>query len=172
MKTRLAWALVLGICLVAMWRGTLWVIDTVVLEERTDAEIFSTHRVTALEELVMETLVPAALSEAVLQDETETNEQDDQGTWKSHYMSWKLPEGEDPGRMALRLQQLAQELAPDSHVYVTTEDELDVDLRIYVGKRLTHHLHLEPTLSADLPPQGEEPALVALVVTGFGSHSP
>ena len=63
-------------------------------------------------------------------------------------------------------------MAPDSHVYVTTEDELDVDLRIYVGKRLTHHLHLEPTLSSRLPPQGAEPALVALVVTGFGANGP
>ncbi len=155
-----------------IWKGTLLITDRWVLDSGTDhlPAAGSSHK--QIEELVVERLVPAALSEATLEAEETRTESDDQGDWTAHMLTWRLPEGDDPERTAMRIQQLASEMAPDSHVYVTSRDELDIDVRIYVGKRQTHHLKLLPTLSPTVPPLAGGPTLVALVVTGFGQDGP
>jgi hypothetical protein len=155
-----------------IWKGSLLIIDRWVLDSAVAPLPAGESAHKQIEELVVERLVPAALSEATLEREATRNESDDQGNWTAHMLTWRLPEGEDPQRTAMRIQQLAEEMAPDSHVYVTSRDALDIDVRIYVGKRQTHHLKLLPTLSPKVPPIAGGPALVALVVTGLGEDGP
>jgi polysaccharide deacetylase 2 family uncharacterized protein YibQ len=155
-----------------IWKATLLVADWWVLDSAHAPLPAGESAHKQIEELVVERLVPAALSEATLEAEETRSETDDQGSWTAHMLTWRLPEGEDPHRTAMRIQQLAEEMAPDSHVYVTSRDELDIDVRIYVGKRQTHHLKLLPTLSPKVPPIAGGPALVALVVTGLGEDGP
>ena len=125
---------------------------------------------TELERLVVETLVPAVLKDAtLLEDATEIRE-DDMGEWNSVRMSWQLPEGEDPDRSASRLMALAQEMAPQAKVYRSQQEALVESLRIYVGKRLTHHIQLTPTLSQQLPPRRNTPTDLAVVVLGLGQN--
>jgi len=172
MKPALVRVVLLAATVLALWKVTLYVADRWVLESRPAPSPAVTQAHEQIEELVVETLVPAALAEATLVQEETHVEEDDLGTWDAHLLAWRLPEGESPHRAAMRIQQLARELAPDSHVYVTDKNELDVDLRIYVGKRQTHHLKLLPTLSAKIPPVSGKPALVALVITGLGTDGP
>ena len=155
-----------------IWKATLVVADRWVLESATAPLPPEEGAHKQIEELVVERLVPAALSEATLEAEEIRTESDDQGEWTAHMLTWRLPEREDPKRTAMRIQQLAEEMAPDSQVYVTSRNELDIDVRIYVGKRQTHHLKLLPTLSPKVPPIAGGPALVALVVTGLGEDGP
>lgn len=172
MRSWVVRVVVLGLVATAFWKTTVFVARKWVLDPSMEPTQIGVSRHTAIEELVVQTLVPAALSKADLIQEDSEERVDDQGTWQSHFAAWKLKEGEEPQRTALRIQQLAQEIAPDTHVYVTTRNELDVDLRIYVGKRQTHHLQLIPTLSEKVPPQSGVPARVAVVVTGLGSDGP
>ena len=121
-----------------------------------------------LERLVVETLVPAVLKDAtLLEDSTEVRE-DDMGEWNSVRMSWQLPEDADPDRSASRLMALTQEMAPEAKVYRSNSQALVESLRIYVGKRLTHHIQLTPTLSENLPPRRNTPTNLAVVVLGLG----
>jgi polysaccharide deacetylase 2 family uncharacterized protein YibQ len=172
MKPWIIRLLLLGLVATAFWKTTEFVARKWVMERPKEPTRIGTGLHTAIEELVVQTLVPAALSEATLLEEESEERSDDQGNWVSHFAAWKLKEGEEPKRTALRIQQLAQEIAPDSHVYVTTRNELDIDLRIYVGKRQTHHLQLIPTLSKRIPNQTGGPSRVAVVVTGLGSDGP
>jgi polysaccharide deacetylase 2 family uncharacterized protein YibQ len=121
-----------------------------------------------LERLVMETLVPAVLQNAELTESNTELRSDDMGDWNSVTMTWNLPKGADPDRVATRLSKLTGEMAPQATVYRSNQDALVEDLRIYVGKRLTHHLRLIPTLSEDLPPARREATKVAVVAIGLG----
>jgi polysaccharide deacetylase 2 family uncharacterized protein YibQ len=123
-----------------------------------------------LERLVVETLVPAVLKDATLIEDSSEERSDDMGTWNSISMSWQLPEGTDSDRVATRLMSLTAEIAPQTRVYRSTQDALVEDLRIYVGKRLTHHLRLHPTFSDRLPPAPNRPTNLALVVLGLGHN--
>ncbi len=125
---------------------------------------------TRFEQLVIETLVPAILGNAILEVEEKTSRTDDEGQWSSTEMTWRLPQTLDTRLVAAELEQMTDELAPHATVYRSSpEDNVEV-LRIYLGKRLTHHLTLQPTLSTLLPPQGDTPALLAVVVTGLGHN--
>jgi polysaccharide deacetylase 2 family uncharacterized protein YibQ len=121
-----------------------------------------------LERLVVEILVPAVLQEAELTETLKEPRSDDMGDWNSVTMTWRLPTGADPNRTATRLLKLTAEMAPQAHVYRSTQEALVEDLRIYVGKRLTHHLRLIPTLSEKLPPVRDQPTQLAVVVLGLG----
>ena len=125
---------------------------------------------TELERLVVETLVPAVLKDATLLEDSTEVRGDDMGEWNSVRMSWQLPEGEDPERTASRLMGLAQEMAPQATVYRSQQEALVESLRIYVGKRLTHHIQLTPTLSQELPPRRNVPTDLAVVVLGLGQN--
>ena len=172
MKSWLFRGLLFALVATTFWKITVYVARTWVLDpEPVPAKLGQSQHV-AIEALVVQTLVPAALSEATLIREEVEERTDDQGKWTSHFTAWKLKEGDSPKRTAVRIQQLAEEIAPDTHVYVTTRNDLDVDLRIYVAKRQTHHLQLIPSLSEKVPPQTGEPARVAVVVTGLGSDGP
>jgi len=122
-----------------------------------------------LERLVVETLVPAVLKDATLIEDATEERIDDMGSWNSISMSWQLPEGADSDRSATRLMTLTAEMAPQTRVYRSSQDAFVEDLRIYVGKRLTHHLRLVPTLSDRLPPAPNRPTHLALVVLGLGN---
>lgn len=52
--------------------------------------------------------------------------------------------------------------------YVTSQNELDVDVRVYEGKHLTHHLTFYPSLGDPHAQSGLNRPLVALVVAGLG----
>ncbi|MEE2751577.1 MAG: divergent polysaccharide deacetylase family protein [Myxococcota bacterium] len=172
MKPWLARGLLFAMFATALWYSTVFVARTWVLDPAATPTQIEQGQHVAIEALVVQTLVPAALSEADLIREEIEERSDDQGTWNAHFAAWKLKEGESPLRTALRIQQLAEEIAPDTNVYVTTRNELDVDLRIYVSKRQTHHLQLIPSLSEKVPPQTGEPSRIAVVVTGLGSDGP
>ena len=121
-----------------------------------------------LERLVVETLVPAVLKDATLIEDESEIRTDDMGEWNSVRMSWQLPEGTDPERSANRLMALTQEMAPQAKVYRSNQEALVENLRIYVGKRLTHHIQLTETLSDRLPPRPNNPTVLAVVVLGLG----
>jgi polysaccharide deacetylase 2 family uncharacterized protein YibQ len=123
-----------------------------------------------LERLVVETLVPAVLQDAELIENIAEIRTDDMGEWNSITMTWQLREQDDPARIATRLLTLTEEKAPQARVYRSSKDALVEDLRIYVGKRLTHHLRLIPTLSEKLPPQKARPTRLAVVVLGLGNN--
>jgi polysaccharide deacetylase 2 family uncharacterized protein YibQ len=123
-----------------------------------------------LERLVVETLVPTVLQDAELVENITEIRTDDMGEWNSIAMTWQLRENEDPARIATRLLTLTGEMAPQARVYRSSQDALVEDLRIYVGKRLTHHLRLIPTLSEKLPPQKSKPTQLAIVVLGLGAN--
>jgi hypothetical protein len=123
---------------------------------------------TRFEQLVIETMVPAILGDSTLETEERTARTDDEGEWSSTEMTWRLPQSSATARAADEMERMTAELAPHATVYRSSpEDNVEV-LRIYLGKRLTHHITLQPTLSTLLPPQGEAPALLAIVVTGLG----
>ncbi len=52
--------------------------------------------------------------------------------------------------------------------YITSENELDVDLRIYEGKQQTWHLTFHPRLTSPTARDGIDRPLIALVVAGLG----
>ena len=55
--------------------------------------------------------------------------------------------------------------------YVTSQNELDVDVRVYEGKHLTHHLTFYPSLGQPSVQSGLNRPLVALVVAGLGDDA-
>ena len=59
-------------------------------------------------------------------------------------------------------------LPEDIEAYITSENELDVDLRIYEGKQQTWHLTFHPRLTAPAARGGLDRPLVALLVAGLG----
>ena len=125
---------------------------------------------TRFEQLVIETMVPAILGSATLEIEEQTMRTDDEGEWTSTEMTWRLPQTLETDLVATELEQMTRELAPHATVYRSSPDYNVEVLRIYLGKRLTHHLTIHPTLSTLLPPQGDTPALLAVVVTGLGHN--
>jgi len=115
-------------------------------------------------------MVPAILGDATLESEVRTPRVDDEGDWASTDMVWRLPQRMDTSLTAEELAQMTADLAPHATVYRSSPDDGVEVLRIYLGKRLIHHLTLQPTLSTLLPPQGETPALLAIVVTELGHN--
>jgi hypothetical protein len=87
----------------------------------------------------------------------------------------ELPAGHEPARVA---EALADQLRDPSRVegkgvevYVTHPNELDAEVRVYLGAELVQHLVLRPTVSRSSPPthqRWQDRPLVALVVTDLG----
>lgn len=122
-----------------------------------------------LQEVLKTALLPAVLKEAQLLDESSEERVDPQGTWLSHATRYQLEPGVGPDILATRLQGMAREALPGADIYVTPREDLEVDVRIYAGKRLVHRLILVPTLEEPSKrSRGEQPALVAVVVLGLG----
>ncbi len=125
-----------------------------------------------LQEVLETSLLPAVLKEAQLLESSAEERLDPAGTWMSHATRYQLEPGVAPDALAARLQGLAREAVPGADVYVTARDDLEVDVRIYAGKRLVHRLILVPTLEElSKRSRGEAPALVAVVVLGLGQDA-
>ncbi len=166
-------SIAIGVALFALaalgfYRLSFFLTDQIVNGESKAPTTAIESTASELERLVVETLVPAVLQEAELTETVKEARSDDMGEWNSVTMTWRLPEGADPSRAATRLLKLTAEMAPQAHVYRSTQEALGEDLRIYVGKRLTHHLRLIPTLSEELPPVKNQPTQIAVVVLGLG----
>lgn len=93
--------------------------------------------------------------------------------WPVRRQRVRLPGSFDPGERAAIIEKLIEDPRygddPPLQAYVTTANELDVDVRIYVGKRLSHHVSIEPTLGDPAGRRQDDPTpLVALVITDIG----
>jgi len=66
---------------------------------------------------------------------------------------------------------LVATLPPASEAYVTSANDLDVDVRVYSGKNLTHHLTFTPSLDQPERRRGLDRPWVALVVSGLGQNA-
>ncbi|MCB9745457.1 MAG: hypothetical protein H6740_22960, partial [Alphaproteobacteria bacterium] len=121
-------------------------------------------------EVALEPTLQEVLAEATLEEERVEERQDADGHWALRHATWRLPQGQSPSVVAERLAARLKRLEGSPEVYVTAEDELDVQVRVYVGKRATLQLRLRPTLGAPARP-AKRPE-VALVLLGLGDLGP
>ncbi len=125
-----------------------------------------------LQEVLRTSLLPAVLQEAEELASESEERIDPHGAWTAWQTRYQLEPGVDPESLGRRLQGLAAEALPGAQVYVTPREDLEVDVRIYAGKRLVHRLVLVPTLEEPSKRErGEQPALVAVVVLGLGEDA-
>ncbi len=159
----------IAVALVLIDRAILW-ISKDWIERETTTSIDGSLQPALLEEVLESSLLPAVLEGAQLLG-TEVDEQvDEKGAWLAHLSRYQLEPGQDPETQAARLRSLALDALPGAEVYVTEQDDLEVHVRFYAGKRLVHRVALVPTL--DEPPKGDgSSALVALVILGLGEDA-
>lgn len=154
-----------GLSTATTWLARAWIAG----DAPAPAEV--TLQPALLEEVLQSSLLPAVLRDAQVLDSHSEERTDPQGSWTSHETRYQLDPGVDVSALAGRLQGLAREGVPGAEVYVTPRDDLEVDVRVYAGKRLVHRLVLIPTLEEPETARGEHPALVALVVLGMGQDA-
>jgi len=169
-KRALGFVLGFALVIIMLYWAVIWRLSSLKSDDRAFDATVSPVVQTRFEQLVIETMVPAILGNATLVAEERTTRTDDEGEWTSTEMTWQLPQTLETDRVAAELGQMTSELAPHATVYQSSPDYNVEVLRIYLGKRLTHHLTIQPTLSTLLPPQGDTPALLAVVVTGLGHN--
>lgn len=165
MRRFVGWAVVLVGLAVLGWQLTWRMAEDVVGGEVTE-EAAPDGKLLRLAEIADE-IVESELTDAVvLADE---NNQDN--LWPTRRKRVRLPTGFDPNERAALIEQLIEDPRygddPPLQAYVTTANELDVDVRIYVGKRLSHHVSIEPTLG-EAANQEDVTPLVAIVVSDLG----
>lgn len=119
----------------------------------------------ALDALIAEGLTEGRPAEAT----TEARE-DASGTWSLERSAWTLPPGRSPRVLAEELAARLRALDPQLEVYVTAQDELDAELRVYAGKRALRQLTLHPTLGA--PERSRTRPEIAVVLIGLGDLGP
>jgi len=167
MKRPLLAVLAVALVALAAWELPLLVARWVVLDEAPPAALVVEDEL-ELDGLVDEVLAPSVLADASLITRSDDVRQDERGSWIAHRSIWKLPEGDSAPQVARRLESVLEEVDDRLDAYVTTDDELDADVRIYAGKRLVAHPSLEPPLGAPPDIESGRPPLLAVVVTGLG----
>ncbi|MCP4804698.1 MAG: hypothetical protein GY913_33875 [Proteobacteria bacterium] len=161
--------IVVGIA-AAAWKITWGLAEDVVGGEELVAPEASAKEVRLAD--IVDQLVESELSDATIDGDVRKDTDD----WSVRTVDARLPNGFDVGDRAALIEELVEDDrygdSPSIEAYVTTANELDVDVRVYIGKRLSHHLRLKPTLTsapvADPLSASTGAPLVALVISDIG----
>ena len=161
--------LIVGVVAGVAWRVTSGLAEDVVGGGEV-VDQGATAKEVRLAEIV-DQLVDSELSDATILDDALEGDEE----WPVRRIDARLPNGFDVADRAELIEGLVEDPrygdTPPIEAYVTTANELDVDVRVYVGKRLSHHLRLEPTLGSgpiEDPLARRQMPLVALVISDVG----
>lgn len=163
--------LAVAVAMVGVWKVTWGLAEDVVGGTELVAEDATAKELRLAE--IVDRLVDEELSDATVGLDALEDETDD---WAVRRIDARLPPGFRVDERARLIEELVEDprygSAPAIEAYVTTANELDVDVRIYVGKRLSHHVRLEPTLGdATAAPVSRTLPLVALVISDVGTDA-